>query len=173
MSHSVWTLAEFMIIATFRWTHIIDSLGLIVPDEAYFEKLPNGDDLEIGTTACPHKNGAMTDYEEVWGDITSKLSATELSWILQSKDGRAFLGKVGATYLAMEQATDGAFAVRREDREASGGDWGVSYSSGAVDGLPTAIQAIEALEKGGQNWAEGQAVEIGAAEYVFRAVDTQ
>ncbi|SPO01219.1 uncharacterized protein DNG_03966 [Cephalotrichum gorgonifer] len=157
---------------TFRWTHIIDSLNLTIPDEAYFEKLPNGDDLEIGTTPCPFKDGALTDYEEVWRDITVKSSAEELSWILQSDDGSAFIGKVGTIYLAIRKVGDGGFAARREDRDTSGSDWNVSYESGSVGSLPGAREAIECLETGDQKWAEGQEVEIRGVTYAFRGVST-
>ena len=158
--------------ATFRGTRIIDSTGIHDADEAYFEKLDNGDDLEIGTTGCPHKNGAMTDYEEIWRDITAKSSPTEPSWILQRKDGNAFFGKVGAIYLAIQQIPGGGFAVRREDREASSGKWSTSYETGDVHNLPSAAQAVEVLETGDQVWAEGQTVALGGSEYVVKGIST-
>lgn len=158
--------------ATFRWTRIIDSFGLVVPDEAHFEKLPNGDDLEIGITPCPHKDNVPTGYEEVWRDATAKSSATELSWILQSQDGSAFIGKIGAIYLAIQKTADGGFAARREDREASGGKWNVSYESGSVSSLPRATEAIGSIESSDQKWVKGQTVEIGGTGYIFSGVGT-
>ncbi|RSL88337.1 hypothetical protein CDV31_016079 [Fusarium ambrosium] len=151
---------------TFRWTHIIDSLDLTIPDDAHFEKLPNGDDLEIGTYPL---GGIPTDYEEVWRDITQKKSAEELSWILQSSDGSGFIGKVGSIFLAI-QKTQGGFAARREDRGATGGTWKLTFEDGETAGLPTATQSSEAIETQGSSWTEGQTVEIGGAEYVFRGV---
>ncbi|RSL71316.1 hypothetical protein CEP53_001519 [Fusarium sp. AF-6] len=151
---------------TFRWTHIIDSLDLTIPDDAHFEKLPNGDDLEIGTYPL---RGTPTDYEEVWRDITQKKSAEELSWILQSNDGSGFIGKVGSVFLAI-QKSQGGFAARREDRGATGGTWKLTFEDGETAGLPTATQGSEAIETQGSSRTEGQTVEIGGTEYVFRGV---
>lgn len=159
--------------ATFRWTHIIDSLDLTVPDDAHFEKLPNGDDLEIGTTPAPHKGGELTDYEEVWRDVTQKATPDELSWILQSSDGTAFAGKVGSIYLTIHKASDGTFAARRQERGESGQAWKTSYESGNLSGLPTASQAIEILEAPDATWTEGQTVKVGDTEYVFRGVSRE
>ncbi|KAH0432222.1 hypothetical protein CcaCcLH18_06577 [Colletotrichum camelliae] len=153
---------------TFRWTHIIDSLDLSVPDDAYFEKLPNGDDLEIGTTPCPHKGGAPTDYEEMWRDITSKSSPSETSWIIQSKDGMIFIGKVGGIYLAIQKCAGRSFAARREDRHVSSASWEVSFESGDVSRLPRAFQVVEVLEKTSQTWAINQEITINGGDYVFR-----
>ncbi|KAK6087032.1 neutral amino acid transporter [Seiridium cupressi] len=133
---------------TYRWTHIVDSLNLTIPDDAHFEKLPNGDDLEIGTTPCPHKGGVPTDYEEVWRDITAKKSADELSWILQSSDGTTFIGKVGGIFLAIRKTSHGDFAALREDRQDD--NWATTYQSDGKAGLPQATQCIEAIEKTSQ-----------------------
>ncbi|KAL2670244.1 hypothetical protein Neosp_014711 [[Neocosmospora] mangrovei] len=149
---------------TFRWTHIIDSLDLTIPDDAHFEKLPNGDDLEIGTYPL---GGVPTDYEEIWRDITQKTAPEELSWILQSIDGSAFIGKVGSIFLAI-QKTEGGFAARREDRGVAGSTWKLTYEYAATPGLPTAMQGSEAIETQNSVWTEGQTIKIGGVEYVFR-----
>ena len=111
----------------------------------------------------------MTDYQEIWRDITATTAKSSPSWILQSSDGSAFIGKVGAIYLAIQQVP-GGFAVRRQDREA--GNWVTSYESGDVGGLPVAAEAVEALETGDRTWAEGQTVSLGATEYIFRGFST-
>lgn len=145
---------------------------MTVPDEAHFEKLPNGDDLEIGTTPAPHLGGVPTAYEEVWRNVTSKRSPDELSWILQSSDGTTFVGKVGNIYLAIRKASDG-FSARREDRHGVDGGWNVVFESIAgVAGLPKATVVIDAVESTGQTWVEGQGVTIGDTEFVFRGVST-
>lgn len=156
------------LVATFRWTHIIDSLDLTVPDDAHFVKLPNGDDLEVGTTPAPHLNNVPTDYEEVWRDITDK-SPEELSWILESSDRTTFIGKVGCIFLAIQKTTE-AFSARREDRQA--GVWKITFNSG-ITGLPSAYQAIEAIESKNNSWAVGQSVTIGGVEFIFRAVSKE
>ncbi|KAH8173716.1 protein HRI1 domain-containing protein [Sarocladium implicatum] len=156
---------------TFRWTHIIDSLDLTVPDVAHFEKLPNGDDLEIGVTPAPHKNGEPTAYEEVWRDITAKRTPTELSWILQSTDGTTFVGRVGAHYLAIKKTFSG-FAARREDRDISQNkdEWKTEFQSAEATALPSAAQAVAAVDVAGQSWAAGHTVDIAGTSFVFKGV---
>ncbi|KPM38682.1 hypothetical protein AK830_g7884 [Neonectria ditissima] len=152
---------------TCRWTHIIDSLDLTIPDEAHFIKLENGDDLEVGTTPCPHKNGAMTAYEEVWRDITAPISSDDQSWILQSSHEATFIGKVGNIYLAIRKGSDGSFAARKEDFE---GDWTISFESGHVQELPRVKQVLEEFEVEGSDRAEGRKVKIASTEYVVKAL---
>ncbi|KAF4119481.1 hypothetical protein GMORB2_4746 [Geosmithia morbida] len=156
---------------TFRWTHIIDSLDLTVPDDAHFEKLPNGDDLEIGTTPAPHLENIPTDYEEVWRDITAKKNPNELSWILQSEDGTAFVARVGNIYLAIRKASGEALAARRQDRKSVDGKdvWNVTFESGDTATLPQAVDASLVIEASGR-FSEGQKVKIGPTNYISRAV---
>ena len=153
---------------TCRWTHIIDSLDLTEPDEAYFNKLSNGDDLEIGTTKCPFKDGAMTAYEEVWRDVTPKLQANDPSWIIQSSDGSAFVGKVGNISVAMRKDPNGGFAVRKQELDQSGGTWETSYESGETQSLLRVSDVLRELDAGNRNWATGQVLKAGKAEYIIR-----
>ncbi|KAH8200344.1 hypothetical protein TruAng_005497 [Truncatella angustata] len=155
------------------WTHIIDSLDLTVPDEAHFEKLPNGDDLEVGITPCPHKGGAQCDYEEVWRDITAKSSTDEPSWILQSRDETAFIGKIGSIFLAIRKSSNRAFSARREDRNISSQKWDTTYEFGNAIELPRVDQVIEIIEMAGEVWVEGQMVNIGETGYIFKAVSAE
>ncbi|KAH7000676.1 hypothetical protein EDB80DRAFT_811980 [Ilyonectria destructans] len=149
---------------TCRWTHIIDSLDLTVPDEAYFVKLENGDDLEIGSTPCPHKDGAVAAYEEVWRDITANMQAGDQSWILQSSDGTTFIGKVGSIYLAIKKDMDGTFAARKEELN---GTWRVSFESEG-QGLPQVTQVLKEFEVKGRDWAVGHKAVIAGIEYEVR-----
>ncbi|KAL6399452.1 neutral amino acid transporter [Ilyonectria robusta] len=153
---------------TCRWTHIIDSLDLTVPDEAYFVKLENGDDLEIGSTPCPHKDGAVTAYEEVWRDITANMQAGDQSWILQSSDGTTFIGKVGTLYLAIKKDTDGTFTARKEELN---GTWRVSFESEG-HALPQVLQVLKEFEVEGREWAVGQKAVIAGIEYEVRGFST-
>ncbi|CAH0059085.1 unnamed protein product [Clonostachys solani] len=152
---------------TFRWTHIIDSLDLTVPDEAHFEKLPNGDDLEIGTTPCPHNGGALTEYEEIWRDITSRKEQDDPSWILQSADGTTFIGRVGAIYLAIRKSETGDFCARREDLSSSSQSWEVTFESGKVELLPRAIGALQQL--GAAERVEHGTLQLDNISYIVKA----
>ncbi|KAM0546725.1 hypothetical protein ACHAPJ_010653 [Fusarium lateritium] len=156
---------------TYRWTHIIDSLDLTVPDEAYFNKLPSGDDIEIGSTPCPHKDGAVTDYEEVWRDITSQ-PLTASSWILQSQDGTTFVGRVGNVYLAIRKGADGSFSARRDTTKSLSDVWENLFESDTANILPGADDSIKAVEEAGQGLVKRGSVQIGDNQFVVRAYKT-
>ncbi|EXF75779.1 hypothetical protein CFIO01_11568 [Colletotrichum fioriniae PJ7] len=155
---------------TFRWTHIIDSLNLTVPDDAHFEKLPNGDDLEIGTTPCPHKNGVPTDYKEVWRDVTRRGADKTPSWIIQSTDGRTFIGKVGVIYLAIHKASDVEFAARREDYKPQHGIWECTFESQNEGKMPKASAVVALIDKKAQKSVDGDLISIDGVDFVFRGV---
>ncbi|KAK1635509.1 hypothetical protein BDP81DRAFT_481840 [Colletotrichum phormii] len=155
---------------TFRWTHIIDSLNLTVPDDAHFERLPNGDDLEIGTTPCPHKDGVRTDYEEVWRDVTTRGADSRPSWILQSKDGATFIGKVGHIYLAVHKASGVEFAARREDYESEHGIWKCAFESGNQAKVPKSSAVVTLADEEAQKSVDGDVVSIDGVDFVFRGV---
>lgn len=135
-----------------------------MPDEAYFVKMENGDDLEIGSTPCPPKDGAVTAYEEVWRDITAKMQSGDQSWILQSSDGTTFIGKVGSIYLAIKKGVDGTFSARKEELD---GAWRVSFESEGQS-LPQVTQVLKAFEVEGRDWAVGEKAIIAGIEYEVR-----
>ncbi|KAF7563755.1 hypothetical protein G7046_g379 [Stylonectria norvegica] len=151
---------------TCRWTHIIDSLDLTEPDEAYFNKLPNGDDLEIGTTKCPFKDGAMTPYEEVWRDVTPSLESGDPSWIIQSSDGLTFVGKIGDVSVAIRKGSDGGFAVQKQQFSKSQPGWETSYTSEDFHELPRVSEILHEFTAGGWKWVIGQALRVGSVEYI-------
>ncbi|CAM1508649.1 Fc.00g054970.m01.CDS01 [Cosmosporella sp. VM-42] len=153
---------------TCRWTHIIDSLDLTEPDEAYFTKLPNGDDLEIGVTKCPFRDGAMTPYEEVWRDVTPKLRANDPSWIIQSSNGSIFVGKVGNNSVAMRKDPEGGFVVRKEKLSQGEKSWKTSYESGDTQGIPRISDFLQELDVGNLDWCTGQVLTLGKTEYIIR-----
>lgn len=101
---------------TFQWTRLVDSLGSTQVDEASFEEMPDGDDLEFGKF---NDNGLLKDYEEVWRDVTPRTSRESLAWILQSTDKTTFLGKVGSIFIAIRQTKDTGFAVRQDEFDGS------------------------------------------------------
>ncbi|KAH8667051.1 hypothetical protein BX600DRAFT_511927 [Xylariales sp. PMI_506] len=155
---------------TCRWTHIIDSLGLTEPDVASFRKLPNGDDLEYGTYKNPNLGGALTEYEEIWRDVTGVLDTSECSWILQSVDGSTFVGKIGGTYLGIRLGGDGRFDARREERAESAEDWKVIFESANAQTIPQASATTLLLAAQAQQKLEtGDIVELEGVSYTVRA----
>ncbi|OAL20298.1 hypothetical protein AYO22_09010 [Fonsecaea multimorphosa] len=136
----------------FQWTRIIDSLGSPRSDEASFEQMENGDDLETGRFDR-EGNGNLANYEEVWRDVTAKAESDDSAWILQSIDGSMFLGKVGDVFLGMQQSGQGHFAVRKEIYTSEAGKWEDVFEAGPGKG--------KIAEK-------GQTVRVCHSEYVVR-----
>ncbi|CAM1503144.1 Fc.00g079200.m01.CDS01 [Cosmosporella sp. VM-42] len=156
---------------TCQWTHIIDSLDLTEPDEAQLFKLPNGDELEVGSTPCPLRGGAMTSFEEVWRNVTVHFSPGDPSWILQSSRGTTFMGKVGNIYLALRKDKEVGFVARREELCQAGGDWEITFESGDVKSLPRVAQVAHQLGVGQRAWTIGESVGVGGVEYIIRGFD--
>lgn len=149
-----------------RWNKVIDSLGAAgEADEGAFEKLPNGDDLETGSMPCPHKNDAVTDYEEVWHVLTPR-PGSKRAWILQSGDGKTFLGRVGGSYMAMSQGEGMSFSARSEELDGADTKWITKYAIGEVDTLPS-IANIDT--EGEADWQTGKTLAVLGKEYVVRA----
>lgn len=67
-----------------------------------FTTLPNGDDLETGSMPCANRANAVTEYEEVWRKLSPR-PGPKLAWILQSVEGKTFLGRIGGGYMALSQ----------------------------------------------------------------------
>jgi hypothetical protein len=161
---------------TFQWTRSINSFGITDADEAAFEDLPNGDSLETGWFK---KDGHMTAYEEIWRDVTedgdfgdSNTSASSCAWILQSTDGRAFLGKIGHTFMGMRQGEDGSFAVRSEVYKPSRATWETAFESGQVQETPRAVEAlrIESRLESESLMAKGEKIQVSSREYVIQGL---
>lgn len=150
---------------------MIDSTGPSEPDEATFTTLPNGDDLETGRMPCPHKNNAITEFEEVWRRLPPIIGAKH-AWILQSVDGKTFLGKNGGGYMALYEGMNG-FGARREEWDVDGDEgWKVKYEIGPVEGVPS----LARIGKGGkegfeeeEGWRVDDCVEIQGKDYIVRA----
>ncbi|CZR62155.1 uncharacterized protein PAC_12052 [Phialocephala subalpina] len=155
---------------TYQWTRIIDSTGILDPDEAAWDwqKLGNGDAFESGIAKCPLKNGALTSYEEIWRDVT-RAGPTPNSWILQSADGRTFLSCIGATFLGMRSDPDGGFDVKRSEWDSKQKAWSIKFEGGHVAGIPGA-NAVFSIATGG--WTVGATVALGSVEYVVKAFET-
>jgi hypothetical protein len=88
-------------------------LGPSDPDEATFTKLTNGDYLETGSMPSPDDNDVVTKFEEVWrrGIL---VPGSKFAWIIQSLDGKTFMGRVGGSYLALGEGNGGVYNARRE-----------------------------------------------------------
>ncbi|KAF7561657.1 hypothetical protein G7046_g2487 [Stylonectria norvegica] len=151
---------------TCRWTHVIDSLNLTEPDEAQLFTLPNGDELEVGSTANPLENGAISSFEEVWRNVTLHHSLSKTSWILQSSEGTVFIGKVGNISLALSKISGTGFVARREDSGKDGQEWEVTFESGDASSLPRAAQVEHQLSNGQSAWKNGDSLEVGDVVYI-------
>ncbi|KAF2798706.1 hypothetical protein K505DRAFT_392877 [Melanomma pulvis-pyrius CBS 109.77] len=149
---------------TFQWTRIIDSFKSTQADEAAFETLPNGDDLETGMFT---KDGIPTAYEEVWRDVTEDTTGDSYSWIIQSNDGSTFMGKVGNVFLWMRQDEKGSFAARKEIYDESKGDWEMVFESGPAACVPKVEQVQSRVRAGGK---AGEKVDVEKVEYVIRGL---
>ncbi|KAH6871644.1 hypothetical protein B0T10DRAFT_611192 [Thelonectria olida] len=154
---------------TCRWTHIIDSLGFTDPDEASFTKLPNGDELEVGETKCPHKNDAMTAYEEVWRDVTTHENPDEPSWILRSREGNTFIGRVGNICQANSKGTHG-FSARREDFSKESAEWETSFEEGNTTSIPHVVDVLKEW-KTKTTWSVGQSIIVQGTEFSIIALE--
>lgn len=161
---------------TCEWTHIIDSLSLTEPDVASFETMPNGDELETGRFKNPNNGGALTDYEEVWRDVTNSLVSSHeethhRAWILQSADGSTFLGMLAGLYLAIGLSEDGGFGARREERVGLGEGWKTIFQSTQSGQLQDATSISSGTLRQIEDSAVGETVEFGGMKYVIRALE--
>lgn len=154
-----------------RWVHIIDSNSAhATPDEGSFSKLPNGDDLEIGSMPCPEKGGVITPYEEVWRKIPPS-PGSDLSWILQSfGDGKTFIGRIGGGFIALKQGEKEFIAVN-ETWDSSQGKWMRKYAIGESEGCLSMVSAASRTLPGEEEWAIGATVEVLGEKYVVKAFE--
>jgi hypothetical protein len=146
---------------------MIDSLGPSDPDEGSFKTLPNGDDLETGSMPCPEKGGAVTEYEEVWRNLKPR-AGVRWAWILQSADGKTFLGRIGGGYMALHEGEGKPFGARREEWDVGKG-WSVKYNIGEVDGVPSLAAVGREVFEGEETWRTGYNVEVLGQKYVVKA----
>lgn len=154
--------------ATYVWSRIIDSMGSDQSDEATFEPMPNGDDLEAGQFFM---DGTHHPYEEIWRDVTGSPKGQSPAWIIQSVDGSVFLGKLDGLFLGMCQGAEGNFGVRKETSESTTGKWSVSYENGPVQGILTAEQAVEwEAQLKGSAMAVGDQIQVSGSDYVIRGL---
>jgi hypothetical protein len=150
-----------------RWIKIIDSLGPSQPDEGSFITLPNGDSLETGSMPCPEKGGAVTEYEEVWRKLEPR-EGVKHAWILQSVDGKTFLGRIGGEHIALREGKGSTFGARWEQWDVNNG-WSVKYEIGDVEGVPSLASVGREVFEGEQRWRVDYTVEILGKQFVVRA----
>jgi hypothetical protein len=151
-----------------RWIKLIDSLGPSDPDEATFTKLPNGDYLETGSMPSPDHNDAVTEFEEVWRRGVL-VPGSECAWIIQSVDGKTFLGRVGGSYLVLSEGKGGVFNARREEWDEQDG-WRINYAIGNVEGLPR-LASIGDQINSESSWSIGEKVVVLGNDYIVRAFE--
>lgn len=155
-----------------RWIKTLDSLGLTEPDEGSFTKLPNGDDFETGRMPCPERGMEVTEYEEVWRQI-SPVAGSKRAWILESiGEGRkVFHGRIGGGFMAIADKKEDMFGAIREEWNEGQGRWKVKYAIGPVDDIPSlAEHGAEGFE-GEAEWQIGNAVIVAGRKYQVRAFE--
>jgi hypothetical protein len=151
-----------------RWIKLIDSLGPSDPDEATFTKLGNGDYLETGSMPSPDHNDVVTKFEEVWRRGVL-LPGSEFAWIIQSVDGKTFMGRVGGSYLALSEGNGDVFNARREEWDEQEG-WRINYAIGNVEGLPR-LASISDQIKSESSWSIGDKVVVLGNDYIVRGFE--
>jgi hypothetical protein len=152
-----------------RWIKEIDSLGPSDPDEGEFTKLPNGDYLETGSMPYAERGGIMTEYEEVFREL-APLPGPKHAWIIQSADGKTFLGRVGGGFMALSEIAGGAFSARSEEWNEKEG-WKTKYTIGGVGGVPSFASVRSSEIEGESTWKVGEKVEVMGVEYIVRGFE--
>jgi hypothetical protein len=162
----IWALVKV------RFVKTLDSLGITEPDEGDFTKLPNGDDFETGKMPCPERGMQITEYEEVWRQITPVLGPNR-AWILESAgEGRKiFLGRIGGGYMAMGDKKGDTFGARREEWDEGGRKWEVKYQIGDVGDIPSVANIGAEGFDGEVDWKMGNIVVVMGREYLVRAFE--
>ena len=116
---------------------------------------------------CPEKGGVVTEYEEVWRRLEPR-EGGKYAWILQSVDGKTFLGRIGGEYMALWEGKGNSFGARREEWDVNDG-WVVKYKIGEMESVPSLASVGREIFKAEQRWRAGHTVEIMGREYVVRA----
>lgn len=152
-----------------RWIKTIDSLGPSEPDEGEFTKLPNGDYLETGSMPYAEKDGAVTEYEEVFREL-ELLPGANRAWIIQSVDGKIFLGRVGGRYMALSGKEGTGFGARSEEWNEDEG-WKTKYAIGELGDVPSFAGIGGGQITGEEAWKVGEKVEVLGDEYIVRGFE--
>jgi hypothetical protein len=118
---------------------------------------------------CPEKSNAITDYEEVWRKLVPR-PGPKHAWILQSVEGKTFLGRISGTYMALSEEKGHKFGARSEEWNAKNG-WSVKYAVGDVENVPSFAIAGSELLDGEAAWKIGDTVVILGKDYVVRAFE--
>lgn len=158
-------------IALIRFTHSIDSRGFYGTDQGEFSKLPNGDDLEIGSMPAPHLGGKIVPYEEIWHEFPAPPPGS-VSWILESSDGKTFMGKIGGDFIALAEKSSGVegFAAVKEQTDSATKNWSTVYSTGPSESLQR-MSKISGSLKGEREWAKDTIVDVDGVNFIVRAVE--
>lgn len=152
-----------------RWIKTIDSLGPSEPDEGEFTKLPNDDYLETGSMPYAENGGVVTEYEEVFRELELLLGAKR-AWIIQSIDGKKFLGRVGGRYMALSGKEGTEFGARSEEWNEDEG-WKTKYAIGELSGVPSFASIGSGQVTGEESWKVGEKVKVLGDEYIVRGFE--
>jgi len=91
------------------------------------------------------------------------------AWIIQSVDGKTFLGRVGGSYLALSEEKRGVFKARREEWDEQDG-WKIIYAIGSAEGLPR-LASIGNQIKDEASWSIGERVVVLGSDYIVRGFE--
>ena len=118
---------------------------------------------------CAEKDNAMTDYEEVWRKLAPR-PGPKHGWILQSVEGKTFLGRIGGGYLALSEEHGHKFGARSEEWSPEDG-WRVKYAIGDVEGVPSFAGAASEHLEGEVSWKVGETVVAFGKGFIVRAFE--
>ena len=116
---------------------------------------------------CPEKNDVVTVFEEVWRKV-ALLPGPKRAWIVQSVDGKTFIGRIGGAYIALSEK-GGEFVARREEWDEQEG-WRINYAIGNVEGLPSPASIGDQFN-GESSWKIGEKVVIVGSDYIVRGFE--
>ncbi|TFK52876.1 hypothetical protein OE88DRAFT_1733865 [Heliocybe sulcata] len=149
-----------------KWEHVVDSNGSDEIDEGIFTLLPNGDEVEGGTTYNPD-TGREEEYKEVWRQIPVEKGAP--AYFLESVDTaktagtKIFVGRIGLYFQAMGQTGSGGRGYSAKRWQLESGKWRLVYEIGGID-LPRPHDIGEVQE--------GDYLRVGVVSYLVREAYT-
>jgi hypothetical protein len=135
--------------------------------------------LESGKAIHP-ETSILTEYEEVWRavPITSR-ETFQYAWILESLDGKTFLGRVGGVFQAMmvdidDDGKQQHFSARRQLWKGDNEDWITKYEVGN----PKYLKFLPSISNQNKDhdfkWeaasSEEDVVDMNGSSYIIRAI---
>lgn len=158
-------------LATYRWTHIIDSQGYTQADVGNIPHVPQEEFRETGKVPHP-VTGIETSFEECWRQLKpTSITRFPYAFILQSRDGKAFLAQIGGRFQAMRQGGEGEkFAAVRQVWDEENCYWTTQHeTSGGISLAKLPFASVV----GDVDWttaAVGDEVQLLSEVFIIRAL---